>query len=287
MQKAAKSNGRLNGRCRSGGAAPRQALLRRNGALHVGLALLVAACCFRLAAELWQQTGGGQAFLLAVTTRRTGPLDADSAILYSADTAPVPVDSVLTSEVVYGGSLHHRQCAHDASGTWCGASVRRTALVSPSRRVPEAAIRQGVHPQCGPAHALGAGVPKHQAGACHQRVRLRPPAGCLLAAAASGSKSSDAALCLVTECLWSPKLSNATPDCAPNQPPSFPLEGAGYEHGRNTRRAARRRTCAAFTTWRCSARLVQPCCRRGAGGSPPRCCIPSVSVMSRDWIWGG
>jgi hypothetical protein len=110
MQKAVRCNGRPRGPCRSNGAAPKHALLRRNGALHVGLALLVAACCFRLAAELWQQTGGGQAFLLAVTTRRTGPLD-DSASLYSNDTAPAPIDSVLTPEVVYGGLLCHMESA--------------------------------------------------------------------------------------------------------------------------------------------------------------------------------
>ena len=170
--KAANGSGPLGGHCRSNGKPLRQALLRRNGALHVGLALLVAACCFRLAAELWQQAGGGQAFLLAITARRTGPLDADSASLYSADAAPAPIDSVLTSEVVYGGLLHHLERAHDASGAWCGASVRRTALMSPSRRVPAAAVRQGVHPQRGPARAGGAGVPEHHAGACHQRVRL-------------------------------------------------------------------------------------------------------------------
>lgn len=170
--KAANGSGPLDGHCRSNGKSLRQALLRRNGALHVGLALLVAACCFRLAAELWQQAGGGQAFLLAITARRTGAPDADSASLYSADAAPAPIDSVLTSEVVYGGLLHHLERAHDASGAWCGASVRRTALMSPSRRVPAAAVRQGVHPQRGPARAGGAGVPEHHAGACHQRVRL-------------------------------------------------------------------------------------------------------------------
>jgi hypothetical protein len=189
MHKAANGSGRLNGHCRSNGKSPRQALLRRNGAVHVGLALLVAACCFRLAAELWQQTSGGQAFLMAITARRTGPLDAESASLYSADTAPAPIDSVLTSEVVYGGSLHHLECVNDASGSWCGASARRAAPVSPSRRVPAAAVRQGVHPQRGPTRAVGAGVPKHQAGARHQRVRLRPPAGCLAASGAPGSKS--------------------------------------------------------------------------------------------------
>jgi hypothetical protein len=124
MHQASHGDGKPNGHChpngkcrtngrrrsashsRSSSASMQQSTARRNRGLHLGLALLVAACCLRLTAEAWRHTSGTgnthAALFSAFTARRTEHPWIDSATLFSNATPPAPIDSVLTSEVIYG-----------------------------------------------------------------------------------------------------------------------------------------------------------------------------------------
>ena len=124
----ANSKGRSSGRWRSNGhsrsssaSVQQAAAVRRNRGLHLGLALLVAACCLRLAAEAWRHSSGSgrrhSALFSAFAARRTERSDLDSAMLYSNHTPPAPIDSVLTSEVIYGRCWGYIGCVCYAAGS--------------------------------------------------------------------------------------------------------------------------------------------------------------------------
>lgn len=76
---------------------------RRNNLLRLGLAALLGVCLLRLVAEAWQRSGRNIYFLSAFAARSSRH-GLDSAMFYSVDTPPAPIDSVLTSDVVYGAS---------------------------------------------------------------------------------------------------------------------------------------------------------------------------------------
>lgn len=88
-------------RCRQAAQTVRH---RRCSVMWVAVALLVAACCMRLAAEAWRGGDGDVAFSLPSLTslRCGGGLRLDSAASYSAKTPSAPVESVLTPAIVYG-----------------------------------------------------------------------------------------------------------------------------------------------------------------------------------------
>lgn len=109
MLKALHANGRTSGRAHGRHAAA-GAVPRRSSVLRVALALLVAACCLRLAAEAWQRSGSRSFLLSAVSVRRARRLSLDSAMFYGVDMPTAPLDAVLTSDVIYGGCC--RQLPH-------------------------------------------------------------------------------------------------------------------------------------------------------------------------------
>lgn len=81
---------------------------RRNRLLRFGLVLLLGVCVLRLAAEAWQR-GGRNVYILSAFAGKAARPGLDSAMFYTVETPPVPVESVLTSDVAYGKRLSLRQ----------------------------------------------------------------------------------------------------------------------------------------------------------------------------------
>lgn len=80
---------------------------RRNRLLRLGLVLLLGVCVLRLAAEAWQR-GGRNVYILSAFAGKSARPGLDSAMFYTVETPPLPVESVLTSDVAYGKRLSLR-----------------------------------------------------------------------------------------------------------------------------------------------------------------------------------